>query len=74
VSRPYIESESNHGKMISFVWLQAVAQYWQNEIDDSQVGSNFKQALHFADNSDYDGVLRALSSMCAPCTNKIRNT
>jgi len=30
--------------------------------------------LHFADNSDYDGVLRALSSMCAPCTNKMRNT
>ncbi len=74
MSRPYIVSESKHGNMICIVWLQAIAQYWQNEIDDSQVGSRFKQALHFADNSDYDGVLRALSSMCAPCTNKIRNT
>jgi len=68
VSRPYIEGESKHGNMTLFVWLQAIAQHWRNQIDDSQVGSSFQQALHAADNTDYDGVLRALGSMCAPYT------
>lgn len=41
---------------------------------DSQVVRNLKLALHFADNTDYDGILRALGGMCTPCTNKIRNS